>query len=66
MKLLTMQFSSASYHFIPLIASNDRMINDDNNELERMWKETVVAQSEVQRMHLPGGAMLRNARKTLG
>jgi hypothetical protein len=35
------------------IASNKRMIV--NNELERMWKETVVAQFKVLSRHLPGG-----------
>jgi hypothetical protein len=41
-------FSKSDY-----IASNERMIV--NNELERKWKEAVVAQFKVLSRHLPGG-----------
>jgi hypothetical protein len=49
-------FSSTDY-----ILSNERMTV--NNELERMWKEAVVAQFKVLSQHLLGGGTEENHKK---
>jgi hypothetical protein len=51
--LFTYNLFNAAFNISDYIASNERMIV--NNELERMWKEAVVAKFMVLSRHLPGG-----------